>query len=169
MKAAPILTLVVAALLLPGCVIQDIHKELKGANARLDRVEDALGHIDTTNAQLTALQARLRTLDKIDSVDASLKSIDGQLDSIEESLRHLDEHLASLRKTINNIDSTIPFLKISGDDEGDEGNAETGEAGGGGDQKDAGPTPPPGEPTKQPESAPTTGGGGSGGGSGGGR
>jgi hypothetical protein len=34
---------------LPGCIVQDIHEELQGANARLDRVEDTLGKIDTTN------------------------------------------------------------------------------------------------------------------------
>lgn len=112
--------------MMPGCVVTDIRDELVAVNQK----------IDTTNAQLDELQVKLQSLERmasidssLESIDGSLKSVDGQLDTIETSLSRLDEHLASLRKTINNIDSTIPFLKISGDDAEDKAelNAEEGE------------------------------------------
>jgi prefoldin subunit 5 len=114
--------LVVAAcgLAAPGCVVRDIHDELVGVNERLARVEVALGEIDRTNDALADLQVRLELLEKIASVDESLRSMDGQLHSIQGSLSNLDEHLASLRRTISNIDSTIPFLRLSGDEPGSE-------------------------------------------------
>jgi prefoldin subunit 5 len=127
-----VLSLLACLPMLGGCIVQDIHDELVGVNARLERVEETLGKIDTTNRQLATLEARLNTLDRLESIDASLKSIDaelvainGELDPIKGSLVNLDEHLTSLRKTISNIDSTIPFLKLSGD--ADEADGEGGE------------------------------------------
>lgn len=102
-------------LALPGCVVQDIHDELQGANQRLGRVELALEEIERTNEELVSLQLRLATLERMASIDQSLTSMDTQLESIQGSLVKLDDHLASLRRTISNIDSTIPFLRISGD------------------------------------------------------
>lgn len=108
---------------LPGCIVADIHDELKGVNARLERVEETLDKIDTTNEQLALLQARLDTLDHLESIDA-------ELDPIKGSLENLDAHLASLRKTISSIDSTIPFLKFSDDDEAEPGPGEDAEPAG---------------------------------------
>lgn len=99
----------------PGCVVRDIHKEMVGVNEHLARVEVALAEIDRTNDSLAELRVRLELLEKIASVDDSLRSMDGQLNSIQGSLSNLDQHLASLRRTISNIDSTIPFLRFSGD------------------------------------------------------
>lgn len=125
----------------PGCVVQDIYDELSATNASLARVESALEGVDTTNAELDRLQVRLETLERIQSIDASLSSIDGQLKPMLEELDALDQHLASLRRTINNIDSTIPFLKVSGDDEAEaETLAENAEAEGGTPAEDAGET-----------------------------
>lgn len=114
-------TVIVAAAFVasPGCVVQDIHDELQGVNQRLARVELELKEIERTNDKLAALLIRLESLDLLESVDKSLHSMDGQLDTIEGSLVKLDDHLASLRRTITNIDSTIPFLRISGDQEED--------------------------------------------------
>lgn len=111
-------------LALPGCIVRDIHNEMVGVNEHLTRVEIALAEIDRTNDALADLKVRLELLEKIASVDESLRSMDGQLTTIQGSLSNLDQHLASLRRTISNIDSTIPFLRISGD-QPEEGEAET--------------------------------------------
>jgi prefoldin subunit 5 len=125
--------------LLPGCIVNDIYDQLESANGKLERVEVALAEIERTNSELAQLQVRLVTLEKIQSIDTSLASIEGQLGPISEDLTKLDGHLASLRKTISNIDSTIPFLKLSGDDEeGDEAGDEDAET-------------PPTEPTSASE------------------
>lgn len=92
---------------LPGCVVWDINDGIVASNGNLGRIEDELQTIsedlDQTNENLTTMEARL------DSMDAQLKSLQDQLTAT-------NKHLESLRKTINNIDSTIPFLKLSGDD-----------------------------------------------------
>ncbi len=97
----------VCSLAAGGCVFDNIHEELTIVNGRLATVEQQLDEVKATNAglletneQLVQLQDKLKTLD---SIDASLKGLDG--------------HLASLRKTLDNIDSTIPFLSFSSDSE----------------------------------------------------
>jgi len=79
--------------------------------------------------------------------------MDTRLETLRSDLDEVSEHLASLRKTINNIDSTIPFLKISGDEEDETGEPEDlgepagpgdGEPGGDGAAGDA--EPPEGDP-----------------------
>lgn len=143
MRPAPIVLLAAAALLLPGCIVRDIRDELTQANASLVSLDAGRKQV---NEQLSELHTRLEVLDPIlaslERIDASLVSVETELDranaglgeidqslasmqermdSLDASLKKLDEHLASLRQTINNIDSTIPFLKLSGDDEEDTG------------------------------------------------
>ena len=100
---------VACAAALPGCIIQDIRDDLRGANERLDQVDSRLQEVEVTNTKLAQLETQLELLQSIDA-----------------SLKNLDVHLASLRKTIGNIDSAIPFLKISGDEPEDESQTETG-------------------------------------------
>lgn len=88
---------------LPGCIIWDIHEDLKTTNEMVASVDSRLDQVEVTNEHLSLMQERLEVLE---SIDASLKK--------------LDVHLASLRTTINNIDSTIPFLSISGDSDDEE-------------------------------------------------
>lgn len=95
-----------------GCVVNDIHTEMTATNERLVQLEAQLDSIN--NDRLVMLASIEQSLKNIDT---SLARVDTNLGPIGESLTHVDEHLASLRKTINTIDSTIPFLKVSGDDE----------------------------------------------------
>ncbi len=103
-----------ASLLLPGCIVGEIRDNLVLANESLARVEVQLHEVNETNAHLVELQDSLRQLA---TIDLSLQNVDGELDGIAESLKRLDDHLVSLRKTLRSIDSTIPFLKISDDEE----------------------------------------------------
>lgn len=140
---SPIPLLCLAAfLLLPGCIVQDIHDRMEEtslamtqANANLVRVtqeletanrvlDSRLAQIDLTNQHLQATQDRLAILE---SIDASLKA--------------LDVHLASLRRTLDNIDSTVPFLDLA--DPPPENEA-------------AAPTDPPTEAPANPPSPPAT-------------
>ncbi|MDX9910785.1 MAG: hypothetical protein RBS39_03030 [Phycisphaerales bacterium] len=105
---------VACAAVLPGCIIQDIRDDLRGANERLDRVDTLMTQ---ANARLDKVDTRL---EQVEVTNASLESLQRQLEllqSIDTSLKNLDVHLASLRKTIASIDSAIPFLSISGDDD----------------------------------------------------
>lgn len=87
--------------LLPGCIVQDINDQIVLSNENLTGIGDRLGAIDSSLTQ----------------VGGTLSSMDEQLSALQTQLDATNAHLASLRKTINNIDSTIPFLKLSGDDE----------------------------------------------------
>lgn len=120
-----------AAAALPGCVVQDIHDQIALSNDKLQQIDDSFAKVERANEVLNKLDAQLNQLAQLESIngnltaiDAKLGTIDGNLESmdariasLEKELAAVSEHLASLRKTINNIDSTIPFLKISGDDE----------------------------------------------------
>lgn len=101
-----------------GCVVWDINDGILSSNDNLGRIEDELQSIDeeltNTNQNLETVESRLV------SMDEQLKSLQSQLDST-------NKHLESLRKTINNIDNTIPFLKLSGDDEEEQDALENGE------------------------------------------
>jgi septal ring factor EnvC (AmiA/AmiB activator) len=113
---------------LPGCVVWDINDGIIASNGNLGQIESGLNEIGDelgeTNTNLQSVEARLT------SMDEQLKALQTQLDST-------NKHLESLRKTINNIDSTIPFLKLSGDDEEEQEALENGES------------PTPSEPVKE--------------------
>lgn len=124
------------ALFLPGCIVRDIHDQIALSNQKLTQIDESFAKVERANELLERLEAQLdATLGPIDenmskirerlaSIDAKLEAMDSNMVSMDErmvavqaDLEAVSGHLASLRKTINNIDSTIPFLKISGDDE----------------------------------------------------
>ena len=117
-RCCSLLGVVVVLLPMSGCVVWDINDGILASNDNLGRIEDELQSIDqglgSTNENLETVESRLA------SMDAQLKSLQTQLDAT-------NAHLASLRKTINNIDSTIPFLKLSGDDEEEQEALENGD------------------------------------------
>ncbi len=122
------LVLLTTIAILPGCVVWDINDGIIASNGNLGQIESGLTEIGDelgeTNSNLQSVEARLA------SMDEQLKALQTQLDST-------NKHLESLRKTINNIDSTIPFLKLSGDDEEEQEALENGES------------PAPSEPVKE--------------------
>ena len=101
MKSVLLCISLICTLTLPGCIVQDIHDQIALSNENLTQIGDQLEEID----------------DNLLAVEGTLSSMDEQLAALQTQLDATNAHLASLRKTINNIDSTIPFLKISGDDE----------------------------------------------------
>lgn len=119
---------VFACVVLPGCIVQDIHDQIEHSNQQLGSINDSFAKVEKANELLAALDERLESLESIEQnlalIDEKLAGVNTELDSMDErlatlqgSLDEVDGHLASLRRTINNIDSTIPFLTISGDDE----------------------------------------------------
>ncbi len=109
---------------LPGCIANEIRDNLMQVNESLTR----------TNATLDLVISELGLrLKRLEGMDASLVSIDGELDQIQVSLVRLDDHMVSLRRTLQNIDKTIPFLKLADDetveDRPEEGTAETDQKG----------------------------------------
>lgn len=107
--------LVLMLLSMPGCVVWDIMNGIEASNANLERIQTQLDAIDRdmdrVNTNLEQVEARLNPMGE------TLASMDTQLKDLQTRLEKTNGHLESLRKTINNIDSTIPFLKLSGDDE----------------------------------------------------
>ncbi len=95
-------------LVLPGCVVWDIKDGIGASNDNLVRIEENLNSIDEGLGQ---------TNENLGTVEQRLTSMDERLDRLQSQLDATNKHLESLRKTINSIDSTIPFLKLSGDDE----------------------------------------------------
>lgn len=122
------LIMISSIVILPGCVVWDINDGIVASNDNLGQIESGLMEIGDelgeTNTNLQSVEARLA------SMDEQLKALQTQLDST-------NKHLESLRKTINNIDSTIPFLKLSGDDKEEQEALENGES------------PTPSEPVKE--------------------
>lgn len=117
-RIAPVALLLAASLTMPGCIIWDAYDQLELANQQLGEI----------NTNLTEIDGNLQQIDaKLATIDANLDTVDASLAEIKPMLAQIDEHLASLRKTINNIDSTIPFLKLSGDDDEEKDALETGE------------------------------------------
>ncbi len=117
-RLAPIGLVLAASLSMPGCIIWDAYEQLELANQQLGEI----------NSNLTEIDGNLQQIDaKLATIDANLNTVDASLAEIQPMLVQIDEHLASLRKTINNIDSTIPFLKLSGDDDEEKDALETGE------------------------------------------
>lgn len=123
-RTATLLLSALALSLLPGCLIQDIHDQIVVSNEKLLAIDEGFAKVERANQLLEDLDAQLATLD---SIDGNLTTINSRLDTLEGDLKAVSEHLASLRKTINNIDSTIPFLKLSGDDEEAQDALESGE------------------------------------------
>ncbi|MCA9274731.1 MAG: hypothetical protein KDA29_01770 [Phycisphaerales bacterium] len=107
-----------ALAILPGCVVWDINDGIVASNGNLGRIE---GELQAINEELGQTNENLTT------VEARLDSMDQQLKSLQDQLTATNKHLESLRKTINNIDSTIPFLKLSGDDKEAQMELENGE------------------------------------------
>ncbi|MCC6229550.1 MAG: hypothetical protein IT432_10020 [Phycisphaerales bacterium] len=122
--------LLLAMLLLPGCVFWDIRDGVRDANSRLDTVDaslkqtnselksvqSALTRLDTTNAELVKVQDELGQLD---ATNASLTNVQDRLQTlraINDSLAKMDVHLSSLRKTIGRIDGMIPFLDLGSEE-----------------------------------------------------
>lgn len=104
-------------LALPGCIVQDIHDQIESSNERLAMINRTIEQIERTNTLLTTIEKSLSSIDtRLESIDKNLGSVDTRLSTLQVILDAVTEHLASLRRTINNIDSTIPFLKLSGDD-----------------------------------------------------
>jgi predicted nuclease with TOPRIM domain len=94
-------------LVLPGCILDEMHDEmvtgtdtLEEIEPRLETIETELAELRHANEHLSALRARLELME-----------------SINENLEELAEHLASLRATIENVNSVIPFMDIAGDPE----------------------------------------------------
>lgn len=126
-RIAPVALILAAALTMPGCIIWDAYDQLELANQQLGDINTNLEEID---ANLVTIDAKLATIDaKLATIDENLDTVDTSLSKIQPMLVQIDGHLASLRKTINNIDSTIPFLKLSGDDDEEKDALETGEDG----------------------------------------
>lgn len=122
------LVLLTTIVILPGCVVWDINDGIIASNGNLDQIESGLNEIGDELGQ---------TNSNLQSVEAQLTSMDEQLKALQTQLDSTNKHLESLRKTINNIDSTIPFLKLSGDDEEEQEALENGES------------PTPSEPVKE--------------------
>lgn len=99
--------LLLCALLMPGCIVDEIRTNIVRVNDQMDTISN----------QLDELLGKLGSLDRLQGIDDSLASVERDLGEVEQSLAATNEHLLSLRNTINNIDSTIPFLKLSGDDD----------------------------------------------------
>lgn len=118
-----------ASLILPGCIVQDIHDQIENSNNRLTAINRTVEQIERTNTLLTSIEKSLSSIDtRLESIDQNLGSVDTRLSALQIILDAVSEHLASLRKTINNIDSTIPFLNLSGDDATEQEALEGGEA-----------------------------------------
>lgn len=109
----------ITLLIMPGCVVWDINDGILASNDNLGRIEDELQSID---------EGLIDTNENLETVESRLASMDEQLKSLQSQLTATNAHLESLRKTINNIDSTIPFLKLSGDDEEEQEALNNGEA-----------------------------------------
>ena len=111
---------------LPGCIVWDINDGILASNDNLGRIEDELSAIDE---HLSVVNENMSTIDnQMTSMGSTLTSMDLQLKNLQTQLAATNKNLESLRKTINNIDNTIPFLKLSGDDEEEQEALENGES-----------------------------------------
>jgi len=105
-----ILAMVLLAVLathMTGCLAWEVRDELRLVNASMDDIKVQLGSVNDG----------LRKLERTNTVLADLDMKLTSLETTNASLASIDQHLASLRRTLNNISSTMPFLKVSGDDE----------------------------------------------------
>jgi septal ring factor EnvC (AmiA/AmiB activator) len=139
-----LIALTPAIITMSGCIVGEIQDQVVTANHGLEEVNEEMNRITEL---LVAVQKQLeqveRTNELLIETQAQLKT----MDSIDASLKNLDVHLASLRRTLDNIDSTIPFLKLTSDDEIEAEGAEGVEGEGAADEA----TPGGGEAVPPPE------------------
>ncbi len=120
-----------ALVLLPGCVVRDMHRDLAATRAGVERLAEvtpqlrAAGEaLQSSNEHLAQLYEELaqthRSLElilaRLDTTNGYLRQSVEQLGHLEPamtSLKSVDESLASLRKTIENIGKAIPMLNLS--------------------------------------------------------
>ena len=127
MKHTMIVLLSLCFLLPSGCIVQDIHDQIANSNTELATINRTIEQLERTNTLLTSIEGNLSSIDtKLESIDRNLGSVDERMSTLQVVLDAVSEHLASLRRTINNIDSTIPFLRLSGDSEGEDGEEQSG-------------------------------------------
>lgn len=117
-----------AALSLPGCIVQDIRDNLNKANASLPEVDNRIAQtstaLSTTNTHLEGIDTNLATTvtglsqtnERITSIESNLAKTNQSLEVVERNLIQVNQHLAGLRSTISKLDSTIPFLDLGGDE-----------------------------------------------------
>ena len=123
--------LCLVVVLLPGCVLQDIHDELVATRAGVERLEElapalkqSTAALDRSNIELERLYGE--TVEAHGSLKLVLAGLERSNDQLEEavrqarhldplmvSLKSLDESLAAMRKTIENIDKAIPLLRLT--------------------------------------------------------
>lgn len=134
-----LLTAIGALLILPGCIVQDIHDQIALSNEKLEAIDANFAEVQRANELLASLQkqldevlvpvsenlslieARLASIDaKLEAINHNLGSMETSIETVEADLKSVSESLVSLRQTINNIDSTIPFLNFSGDTDEEE-------------------------------------------------
>lgn len=116
-------------LTLTGCIVQDIYDQIELSNQQLGSISETLTKIERTNTLLASIEFELDSIDgKLATIDQNLGSVNTRMADLQVVLDAVSEHLASLRKTINNIDSTIPFLKLSGDNDEEKATLEDGTA-----------------------------------------
>lgn len=125
------LAVILAALSIPGCVIQEMHDDLAATRVGVERIAELTpallqtnASIEMSNAQLERLYGELAkthrslelVLSRLDSTNAYLQeSVDQlrHLDPMMVSLRNLDESLVALRRIVQNIDTAVPLLNLS--------------------------------------------------------
>ena len=114
--------LAAAALGMPGCIVQDIHDQLKRTNEQL---ESRLAMLDTTNDELVKIRGSLeKTNEILEGVKAELATTNETMGKVQKRLEVLDPINTSLTsldsslKTVKNLIEKIPFVGAS--DEKDE-------------------------------------------------
>lgn len=132
------LPMVLALLLLPGCVVQAIHDDLAATRAGVERIAELAPALQQTNAALDSSNAQLERLySELSSTHNSLEFALARLDTTNEhmresvqrlshldpmmaSLKSLDESLAALRKLVDSIASSVPLLGLTKDNSPEE-------------------------------------------------
>lgn len=125
------LPVAVTVLILPGCVVQEIHEDLAATRAGVERIAELApalrqtnAALDTSNAQLERLYGELASthqslelvLARLDTTNIHMQESVRQLrhlDPMMVSLKSLDESLAALRKLVDNLDRVVPLLRLS--------------------------------------------------------
>lgn len=104
-----------SAMVMGGCVLDDIHEEMQASNAVMLRAEQTIsessGSLTRLEGQLDSiLEQNLALQEKLAEQQVVLTSIDG-------SLKRLDEHLLALRQMMDAIDDRIPFVSFGAEEE----------------------------------------------------
>jgi hypothetical protein len=128
-RVAAAIALAGATIPMCGCIIGEIQDQVVTANHGLEEVNDEMNRITEL---LVVVQKQLEQVERTNELLIETQAQLQTMNSIDASLKNLDVHLASLRQTLENIDSTIPFLKLTSDEEvegeGVEGEGAPGEA-----------------------------------------